>query len=278
MKALVSWSSGKDSAYTLAKILKEGRFEIVELFTTITDSYKRVAMHGVRQELLDLQAEAIGLPLHKIGIPSPCPNAVYEEKMGAYLKEWVKKGVTHVIFGDLFLEDLRAYRIKQLGALGLECVFPLWKMDTATLAKKMIQEGFRATLTCVDLKKLSKEFAGRSFDAKLLTDFPAGIDPCGENGEFHTFVHEAPFFKKKIPVKSGETVEREGFAFADLLLERELKNKTCESCGTVFPCQPGSCWCDNVDLSDEALRKLEKEYKDCLCEKCLKDSVSCGSP
>lgn len=269
MKALLSWSSGKDSAYALATILKDKQFEIAEMFTTISETYGRVAIHGVREELLDLQALAIGLPLHKIHLPSPCLNAVYEERLSAYLKPWAKKGVTHVIFGDLFLEDIRAYRVKQLAALGMEGVFPLWKMETRGLAKKMIVDGFKAHLTCVDLKKLSKEFAGKPFDQKLLSEFPVGIDPCGENGEFHTFVYQAPFFKKQIPVKVGKTVEREGFAFADLLVERELQNKVCESCGAVFPCQPGNCWCDNVSLEPGALKKIEEKFKDCICEKCL---------
>lgn len=216
-KAILSWSSGKDSAYSLFTIVKENQFEIVELLTTVTDTFNRVSMHGVREELLEAQADSLGLPLHKIRIPSPCPNEVYETKMTEYLKTRRAKGIQHIIFGDLFLADLRQYREQRLAELNMEGVFPLWLHDTQDLAKKMIQDGFEAVLTCVDLKKLPKEFAGRKFDHSLLADLPAGIDPCGENGEFHSFVYGGPIFNKKIPIRVGETVEREGYAFADVL-------------------------------------------------------------
>lgn len=216
-KAILSWSSGKDSAYSLFTILKENRFEIVELLTTVTDTFNRVSMHGVREELLEAQAESLALPLHKIRIPSPCPNEIYEAKMAEYLQARRAEGIQHIIFGDLFLADLRRYREQRLAELNMEGIFPLWLRNTQELAKKMIQDGFETVLTCVDLKKLPKEFAGRKFDHTLLADLPAGVDPCGENGEFHSFVYGGPIFKKKIPIWVGETVEREGYAFADVL-------------------------------------------------------------
>ena len=216
-QAILSWSSGKDSAYSLFTLRKVNQFEIVELLTTVTDTFKRVSMHGVREELLEAQAESLGLPLHKIRIPSPCPNEIYEAKMAEYLKARRAEGIRHVAFGDLFLADLRQYREQRLAELNFEGIFPLWLRDTQDLAKKMIEDGFEAILTCVDLKKLPKEFAGRKFDHRLLADLPAGIDPCGENGEFHSFVYGGPIFNKKIPIRVGETVEREGYAFADVL-------------------------------------------------------------
>lgn len=218
MKAILSWSSGKDSAYTLFTILREAQFEVVELLTTVTDAYQRVSMHGVREELLDLQAESVDLPLSKIRIPSPCPNDVYEAKMEAYLKERKKRGIEHVIFGDLFLEDLRRYREAKLAQIGMKGVFPLWKYPTDLLSKKIIDDGFEVVLSCVDPKKLPKEFAGRKYDASLLKDLPPGVDPCGEYGEFHSFAYGGPIFKREIPIQVGERVERDGFAFADILV------------------------------------------------------------
>lgn len=217
VKAVLSWSSGKDSAYSLFTILNEKQFEVVALLTTVTDAFQRVSMHGVREELLEAQATSLGLPVHKIRIPNPCPNEIYEAKMTEYLNSQKKEGIRHVIFGDLFLEDLRKYREERLAAIGMNGVFPLWLRDTPPLAEKMIQDGFEAILSCVDLKKLPREFAGRKFDRTLLADLPAGTDPCGENGEFHSFVYGGPIFKRKIPVRVGETVERDGFAFADIL-------------------------------------------------------------
>lgn len=214
-RALVSWSSGKDSAYALHEAKRH--FEIVGLVTTVTTVHARVSIHGVREELLEQQAAAIGLPLHRIGIPAPCPNQVYEDSLLAVLSAARGDGVTHVVFGDLFLADIRAYREKLLARIGLSCVFPLWERDTTTLARDMIASGLRATLTCVDLAKLDARFAGRAFDAALLAELPAGIDPCGENGEFHTFVTDGPMFAAPITVSRGEVVQRDGFAFADLV-------------------------------------------------------------
>ncbi len=216
-KAIASWSSGKDSAFALHQIRATEAFELVGVLTTVTAAFHRVSMHGVREELLDAQAAALGFPCHKIYIPSPCPNTVYEREMTRALTQVKSDGVTHVLFGDLFLQDIRSYREKQLAELGLHGVFPLWMRDTTLLAREMLGAGIEAFLTCVDLRKLDASFAGRRFDGDLLRSLPAGIDPCGENGEFHTFVSAGPMFNASIPVSVGETVQRDGFAFADLL-------------------------------------------------------------
>jgi uncharacterized protein (TIGR00290 family) len=216
-KAVVSWSSGKDSAFALQEIRATDAYELVGVLTTVTAAFGRVSMHGVREELLDAQIASLGLPCRKIYIPSPCPNSVYEREMADVLTEAKRNGVTHVLFGDLFLQDIRAYREQRLAQLGLEGVFPLWMRDTTRLAREMLDAGIQATLTCVDLRKLDASFAGRPFDADLLRSLPAGIDPCGENGEFHTFVSAGPMFRVSIPVTVGEVVQRDGFAFADLL-------------------------------------------------------------
>jgi len=216
-KAIVSWSTGKDSAFALHEVRQAGDFEIVGLLTTITETFARVSMHGVREVLLDLQAERLGLACRKVMIPSPCSNEMYEREMGRALAEFREQGVNHVVFGDLFLEDLRAYREARLAEVGMTGVFPLWHRDTTTLAHQMIASGLRAPVTCVDPKKLDRSFAGRSFDAAFLVDLPADIDPCGENGEFHTFAVDGPMFKVPIAVEVGEVVERDGFVFADLV-------------------------------------------------------------
>ncbi len=216
-KALIAWSSGKDSAWALHEARAGGEFDIVGALTTVTDSFERVSMHGVREALLRAQLEAAGLPAITVRIPYPCPNEIYERAMAAAIKDAKARGVTHMIFGDLFLEDIRAYREKQLAGTGITPVFPLWLKPTDALARAMIDGGVEAHLAVVDLKKLPASFAGRRFDAALLSEFPAGIDPCGENGEFHTFVSAGPMLARKIPVKVGVTVERDGFAFADLI-------------------------------------------------------------
>jgi uncharacterized protein (TIGR00290 family) len=216
-QALIAWSSGKDSAWALHEARRSGEFDIVGALTTVTDSFTRVAMHGVREELLYAQLEAAGLPAIVVRIPFPCPNETYEREMAAAIEDAKARGITHMIFGDLFLEDVRAYRERQLAGTGITPVFPLWQMPTAALAREMIASGVEAHLSTVDLKKLPSSFAGRRFDAALLDALPAGADPCGENGEFHSFVSAGPMLKGRVPVKVGETVEREGFAFADLL-------------------------------------------------------------
>ena len=216
-KALIAWSSGKDSAWALHEARRLAELDIVGALTTVTDSFQRVSMHGVREALLRAQCEAAGLPQIIVRIPYPCPNEIYEREMAAAVADAKARGVTHIIFGDLFLQDIRAYREKQLAGTGITPVFPLWLQPTAALARAMIDGGVEAHLAVVDLKKLSASFAGRRFDAALLSEFPAGVDPCGENGEFHTFVSAGPMLARKIPVRAGETVERDGFAFADLI-------------------------------------------------------------
>ncbi len=216
-KALIAWSSGKDSAFALHEIRRAGEFDVVAALTTVTETFGRVSMHGVREDILRAQCTAAGLPPIVVGIPYPCPNEIYEARMAAAMAEAHVGGVTHVIFGDLFLEDVRAYREQKLAGTGIAPLFPLWRRRTDILAREMIAAGIETYLVCVDLKKLSASFAGRKFDAALLADFPAGIDPCGENGEFHSCVVAGPMFARAIPVVVGETIERDGFAFADLV-------------------------------------------------------------
>ena len=216
-KALIAWSSGKDSAWALHEARRAGDLDVVGALTTVTDSFGRVSVHGVREELLRAQLNAAGLPSIVVRIPYPCPNEVYEREMAAAMAQAKADGITHVIFGDLFLEDVRAYREQKLAGSGIAPVFPLWHRPTGALAREMVTSGVEATLAVVDLKKLPAPFAGRRFDAALLDAFPAGIDPCGENGEFHSFVSAGPMLKGKIRIAAGATVERDGFAFADLL-------------------------------------------------------------
>ena len=216
-KALIAWSSGKDSAWALHEARRAGDYDIVGALTTVTDTFSRVSMHGVREELLYAQLDAAGLPAITVRIPFPCSNEIYEQKMAAAMQDAVATGVTHIIFGDLFLADLRAWREAKLAAIGVTAVFPLWMRPTAALAREMIEAGVEANLAVVDLKKMPASFAGRRFDLGLLDALPAETDPCGENGEFHSFVSAGPMLARKIPVRVGETVERDGFAFADLV-------------------------------------------------------------
>ena len=218
-KALIAWSSGKDSAWALHEARKSGDYDIVGALTTVTDSFARVSMHGVREELLLAQIAAAGLEPTIVRIPYPCPNEVYEREMAKAMEAAKARGITHIIFGDLYLEDIRAYREEKLKGTGITPVFPIWLKPTAELAREMIEAGVEAHLAVVDLKKLPASFAGRRFETGLLDDLPAGIDPCGENGEFHSFVSAGPMLSRKIKVSVGETVERDGFAFADLLAE-----------------------------------------------------------
>ncbi len=221
-KCLLSWSSGKDSAWTLHLLRQAAEVSVVGLLTTVNEVHDRVAMHAVRTEVLRAQADAAELPLWLVPIPSPCTNAEYEAAMGAALARAVAAGVTVVAFGDLFLEDIRRYREEKLAGTGLAPIFPLWKLPTDVLARDMIQGGLRARLTCVDPKqvRLARTFAGREFDEALLAALPPSADPCGERGEFHTFAYDGPMFRRRVPVRTGEVVERDGFVFADLLLDR----------------------------------------------------------
>jgi len=217
-KLLLSWSSGKDSAWALHVLQKRDDFEVVGLLTTINEAFDRVAMHAVRRKLLEAQAVAAGLPLWPVPIPWPCSNAEYEKRMEAVVAKACNVGVTHMAFGDLFLEDVRNYRIDKLKGSGTDPVFPIWGIPTDKLAREMIAGGLKAVLTCVDPKQLELRFAGREFDERLLDELPAGVDPCGEKGEFHTFCYGGPMFSKSIEVKVGDVVAREGFYFADLML------------------------------------------------------------
>ncbi|HET9175536.1 MAG TPA: ATP-binding protein [Pseudolabrys sp.] len=216
-KALVAWSSGKDGAWALHEVRRAGDLEIIGALTTVTEAFGRVSMHGVREELLRAQLDAAGLPPIVVYIPFPCSNEVYEQKMAAALDDARASGVTHMIFGDLFLSDVREYRERHLIGTGITPIFPVWGRETAALAREMIDSGVEARLSTVDLKKLPGSFAGRRFDGALLAALPAGIDPCGENGEFHSFVSAGPMLARDIDVKVGATVERDGFAYADLL-------------------------------------------------------------
>jgi len=215
-RVAISWSSGKDSAWALHLLRRDPNIEVVALFTTLNEQFDRVAMHAVRRELLELQVKSLGLPLWTIPLPWPCSNEQYESKMAAFCALAVLKGIQMVAFGDLFLADIRAYREKQLAGTGLQPLFPVWQIPTAELARTMIDSGLRAKITCVDPKVLPKEFAGREFDSHFLADLPPSVDPCGENGEFHSFVYDGPGFHKPVPVTVGEIVERDGFVFADL--------------------------------------------------------------
>ncbi len=216
-KALVAWSSGKDSAWALHETLRAGDCEIVGALTTVTETFGRVSMHGVREQLLMAQLASAGLAPTIVPIPYPCPNEVYEARMASALAQAKAAGVTQIIFGDLFLEDVRAYREQKLAGTGIAPRFPLWGRPTAALAREMIDAGLETWLVCVDLKQLAKSFAGRRFDHALLADLPPAADPCGEKGEFHSCVVAGPMLSRKIPVTVGETVERDGFAFADLM-------------------------------------------------------------
>lgn len=217
-KALISWSSGKDSAFALHEIRRAGEFDVVGALTTVTETFGRVSIHGVRQEILRAQCEAAGLPQRIVPIPYPCPNEVYEARIGEAVAAAVRDGITHMIFGDLFLADIRAYREQKLAGTGITPVFPLWERPTPALAQAMIASGLQAHLATVDLKKLPASFAGRKFDTQLLADLPDGVDPCGENGEFHTCVIAGPMFSRPLDVVTGERVERDGYAYCDLLL------------------------------------------------------------
>ncbi|HJV23995.1 MAG TPA: hypothetical protein VJ570_14935 [Holophagaceae bacterium] len=215
-KILLSWSSGKDAAWALHTLRLAGT-PPAGLLTTVNEAFGRVAMHAVREELLEAQAEAAGLPLTKVRIPYPCPNEAYESAMAEACAAAVADGFTHVAFGDLFLEDVRDYRIRKLAGTGLEPLFPLWGIPTADLAREMIAGGLRARLTCVDPRVLDPRFVGRAFDSDLLADLPPEVDPCGERGEFHSFCHAGPMFAHAIPIAVGEVVTRDGFTFADLV-------------------------------------------------------------
>ena len=233
---MISWSSGKDSAWLVHMLRTQTDVSIAGLLTTINENAQRVAMHAVRTELLEAQASALDLPLWKVPIPSPCSNDEYARIMGDAVRRLVDDGFTHMAFGDLFLEDVRLYREQQLAGTGLTPLFPLFGADTAALACEMIASGLSARITCVNPKVLDRRFAGREFDAALLADLPAGVDPCGERGEFHSFAYAGPMFRRSIPIESGIVVERDGFVFADLTL-RQAVNQSIPQSVTRLPNQ-----------------------------------------
>jgi uncharacterized protein (TIGR00290 family) len=219
MKVLLSWSSGKDSAWTLHILRQDPSVQVHALLTTFNAEADRVAMHAVRRTLVEAQADATGLPLWQVRIPSPCPNEIYEARMRDAMARAKSEGFTHVAFGDLFLEDVRQYRESRLAGTGLDPIFPLWKRPTDSVAKEMLASGLGAVLTCVDPQQLDRRFAGRRFDTSLLAELPPGVDPCGERGEFHTFCFAGPMFRHPIAIETGVIVERDGFTFADLRLD-----------------------------------------------------------
>ena len=222
-KCLVSWSSGKDSAWTV-HVLRQRGVEIGGLLTTINEAAQRVAMHAVRVDVLQAQADALDLPLWQIPIPSPCPNEVYERAMAAAVQRAIGEGFTRIAFGDLFLEDVRRYREERLAGTGLTPLFPLFDADTPALAREMIAAGVRARITCLNPNVLDRSFAGREFDAALLADLPPGVDPCAERGEFHTCAYDGPMFSHPVPIETGITVERDGFVFTDLCVIRNASS------------------------------------------------------
>jgi uncharacterized protein (TIGR00290 family) len=222
---LFCWSGGKDSAMALHTLLRQNQFQVVALLTTVTEGYDRIAMHGVRRELLRRQAESLHLPLHEVCIPPQCVNPVYEARMEEALRDFYGQGVRKVAFGDIFLEDLRAYREKNLARISMTAVFPIWKRDTRELIQYFHEQRFRAIAACIDPKILDPSFAGRELDESFFRDLPPHADPCGENGEFHTFVYDGPIFQSPIPVRTGEIVNRSGFVFCDLLPEPEEATK-----------------------------------------------------
>jgi uncharacterized protein (TIGR00290 family) len=215
-RVALSWSSGKDSAWSLYLLRQNPEIEVAALITTLNQEFDRVAMHAVRRELLELQAASAGLPLWTVPLPWPCSNEQYESRMRDLCARAVRKGVEAIAFGDLYLTDIRAYREKQLQGTGLEPIFPVWQLPTRDLANEMIAAGLRAKITCIDPKVLPRDLAGRDFDAAFLAGLPPSADPCGENGEFHSFVYAGPMFLTSIPVENSEVVERDGFVFADV--------------------------------------------------------------
>lgn len=221
-RVLLSWSSGKDSAWTLHVLHRDPSIEVVGVLTTLNSEFQRVAMHGTRRTVLEAQAAAAGLPLWVVPLPWPCSNEIYEQRMAEACQRAIRERIDAIAFGDLFLQDVRDYRIKQLAPTGLEPLFPLWEIPTGQLARDMIAGGLRARLTCVDPKQIPASLAGREFDAALLRDLPPSADPCGERGEFHTCVYAGPMFDAPIPLEAGEVVERDGFVYADFVESRQV--------------------------------------------------------
>jgi len=218
---LFCWSGGKDSAMALHALLQQKNVHVTGLLTTVTEGYERVSMHGVRLDLLRRQAESIGLPLQEVRIPPQCANVIYEERMESAMRAAYARGIRRIAFGDIFLEDLRMYRERNLAKIGMEAMFPIWKRNTHELAQSFVLLGFRARTVCIDPRVLDRSFSGRELTATFFRELPPSADPCGENGEFHTFVFDGPIFKEPVTCKTGELAERDGFIFCDLLGEEE---------------------------------------------------------
>lgn len=221
-KILLSWSSGKDSAWALHVLRRQNEYEIAGLLTTINAAFDRVAMHSTRRTLLEVQAAAADLPLVTIPLPWPCSNDEYESAMKRACEDAIDQGITAIAFGDLFLTDVREYRERQMNGTGLDPIFPIWNLPTAQTAREMVDSGMRAKLVCIDPRQLSPDFVGRDFDHSLLNDLPRSVDPCGENGEFHSFVYAGPMFKRDLEIAIGEKVERDGFWFCDVLPDKNI--------------------------------------------------------
>lgn len=215
-KILVGWSGGKDSSMMLYELQKSGRYEIEALLTTVTETYDRISMHGVRNALLERQAEALRIPLCKVGIPTKCSNEIYEAKMREVMERYQSQGINSAAFGDLYLQDIREYREKNLARIGMTGIFPIWKRDTTEILKEFLNLGFKAVVCCVNPKLLDPSFAGRIIDKNFMNDLPSGVDPCGENGEYHSFVFDGPIFKEPVPISIGPVILRDSFYFCDL--------------------------------------------------------------
>jgi len=220
-RTLLSWSSGKDSAWALQVLRRQSNIDIVGLFSTINQEYERVPMHAVRNELLQQQAESVGLPIQVIPIPNPCSHTEYENIMGEFIAQVKEQRIDCIAFGDLYLEDIRKYREEKLDNTGITPIFPLWGKDTEALSKEMVACGLRAIITCIDPRSMPPGFAGKEYNASFLEQIPAGVDPCGENGEFHSFAFDGPMFKRTVNLRVGETISRDGFIFTDLLPEQQ---------------------------------------------------------
>jgi len=220
IKAIFSWSGGKDSALALYKILKEDKYEIVSLITTITEGYNRISMHGISLDLLEEQVKSIGIPLHKIEIPQNCSNEEYEMIMVKTLNHFQKQGILSVIFGDIYLEDVKNYRISQLSGVGMKAIFPLWGISTNEISNEFINKGFQTIISCVDIRSLDRTFSGRIYDQNCLNDLPSTCDPCGENGEFHSFVFDGPIFSRKLEIKTGAKLLRDDYFFFTEILQK----------------------------------------------------------
>jgi len=220
-QTLVSWSSGKDCAWALHSLRQQSEVDVVGLFSTVNQEFERVAMHAVRNELVRQQAKSLGLPIQLIPIPYPCDDSAYGDIMKAFITQAKKQGVECIAFGDLFLESVRKYREDNLAGTGITPIFPLWGIPTEKLSREMVNSGLRAKVTCIDPKQLSADFSGRDYDESFLQDLPPHVDPCGENGEFHSFVYDGPMFEKKLSIHTGETLSRDGLVFTDLMLEEK---------------------------------------------------------